>query len=104
MRRTSHNRLNQGWKTHGPQRVFLWPGQYIAFEFDTHGLDDSLRWRAVRRLKASQSQAEVARWLQVTCKWFPDHGINSKQVVLSPGRSIKVTPEHRHLHRIATWH
>ncbi|GFU67179.1 hypothetical protein TNCV_3676141 [Trichonephila clavipes] len=57
---------------------------------------DSLRRRAVGRLEACQSQAEVARW------WSPGYGIISKKVVLSPGRSVKVA-EHRHLNRIATW-
>ncbi|GFU78896.1 hypothetical protein TNCV_307371 [Trichonephila clavipes] len=32
-------------------------------------LDNSLRWRAVGRLEAGQSQAEETRWLQVAPKW-----------------------------------
>ncbi|GFW32487.1 hypothetical protein TNCV_676461 [Trichonephila clavipes] len=49
-----------------------------------NSLDHSLRWRAVGRLEAGQSQAEVARWLQVALKLSPGDGINSKQVALSP--------------------
>ncbi|GFS86451.1 hypothetical protein TNCV_513261 [Trichonephila clavipes] len=67
-------------------------------------LDDSLKLRAIRRLEAGQSQVEGARWLQVARKWSSINGINSKQVVLSSGRSTKVTTEHQHLHRIAIWH
>ncbi|GFU10128.1 hypothetical protein TNCV_3449221 [Trichonephila clavipes] len=44
-------------------------------------LDDSLRWRDVDRLEAGQSQAEVARWLQMAQKWTPGCGINSKQML-----------------------
>ncbi|GFU04325.1 hypothetical protein TNCV_864241 [Trichonephila clavipes] len=54
------------------------------------------------RLEAIQSQAEVARSLQVARKWFPGCRINSKQVILSPGRSAMVATEHQYLHRIAT--
>ncbi|GFV49346.1 hypothetical protein TNCV_3630321 [Trichonephila clavipes] len=66
--------------------------------------DDSLRWRAVHRLKADQSQVKVARWLQVPGKWSSGYGINLKQVVLSPGMSTKFISKHRHLHTITTWH
>ncbi|GFX07755.1 hypothetical protein TNCV_4160241 [Trichonephila clavipes] len=55
-------------------------------------------------LKAGLSQAEVPRWLQVVRKWFPVYGINSKQVIQSPGRSAKVDTEHQHLHRTTIWH
>ncbi|GFW18050.1 hypothetical protein TNCV_2281541 [Trichonephila clavipes] len=51
-----------------------------------------------------QSQAEVARWLQVTRKWSSGYETNSKQVILSTERSAKVATEPRHLHRIDTWH
>ncbi|GFX12795.1 hypothetical protein TNCV_3437691 [Trichonephila clavipes] len=61
---------------------------------------DSLRWRAIGRLKSGQSQVEEARWLQVARKWSPGYGISSKQVVLSAGRSTKVATEHRHLYSI----
>ncbi|GFW26182.1 hypothetical protein TNCV_3396781 [Trichonephila clavipes] len=65
--------------------------------------NDSWRLRATSNLAAGQSQVEMARWLQVAQKWSPGYEIYSKQVVLSPGRSVKVATEHRHLHRIATW-
>ncbi|GFV67981.1 hypothetical protein TNCV_1872631 [Trichonephila clavipes] len=67
-------------------------------------LDDSLRWIAGERLEAGTSQAEETRWLQMGQNWSPGYGINSKQVVLSPERSSKVTTEHRQRHSIATWH
>ncbi|GFS69171.1 hypothetical protein TNCV_4010211 [Trichonephila clavipes] len=51
-----------------------------------YGLDDSLRWRIVIRREAGQTLVEVARGLQVARKRSPSYGINSKQVVLSPGR------------------
>ncbi|GFS78223.1 hypothetical protein TNCV_3171901 [Trichonephila clavipes] len=38
------------------------------------------------------------------CKWSQSYGINSKQMVLSPGRSAEVATEHQHLLRITTWH
>ncbi|GFV21417.1 transposable element Tcb2 transposase [Trichonephila clavipes] len=64
----------------------------ISLKMTFHnGLDDSLRWKAAGRLEAGQSQAEVSRWLQVSRKWFPGYGINSKQVI-SPGTSAKVAP------------
>ncbi|GFV89135.1 hypothetical protein TNCV_4913341 [Trichonephila clavipes] len=44
---------------------------------------DSLRWKAVGRLVASRSRAEVARWLRVAQTWAFAYRINSKQVVLS---------------------
>ncbi|GFW63555.1 hypothetical protein TNCV_402211 [Trichonephila clavipes] len=65
--------------------------------------DDSLRWRDICRLEDDQSLAEETQPLQVARKWSPGRGINSKQVVLSPGRQAKVTTEHEHLHRIANW-
>ncbi|GFX28304.1 hypothetical protein TNCV_1125581 [Trichonephila clavipes] len=34
-------------------------------------------------------------------KWSPGYGINSKQVVFSPERSVKVESEQRHLQEIA---
>ncbi|GFX52040.1 hypothetical protein TNCV_4653691 [Trichonephila clavipes] len=58
------------------------------------GLDDSLRWKAVGRLEAPQSQAELTQGLQVAQMWTPGYGNNSKQVILSPERSVKVTTEH----------
>ncbi|GFV43150.1 uncharacterized protein TNCV_1573961 [Trichonephila clavipes] len=67
-----------------------------------NGLYDSLRWKAVDRLEANQSQADVARWLQVVQNMSRGHVVYSKQVVLSPGKSDKGTTEHRHLHRIST--
>ncbi|GFW39891.1 hypothetical protein TNCV_4358861 [Trichonephila clavipes] len=42
--------------------------------------------RMVTGLEADPCQAEVARSLQVARKWYPGCGINSKQVVLTPGR------------------
>ncbi|GFY35038.1 hypothetical protein TNCV_5044131 [Trichonephila clavipes] len=42
------------------------------------------------------------RWLDGYSKWSSGYGINSKQVVLTPGRSTKIATEHRQLHRIAT--
>ncbi|GFX60062.1 hypothetical protein TNCV_4557421 [Trichonephila clavipes] len=65
-------------------------------------LDHFLRWRAVVRLEASQSLADETRWLQMTQNWSPGFEINSKQVVLSPGRTAQVTTDHRHLYRIVT--
>ncbi|GFX28971.1 hypothetical protein TNCV_3030141 [Trichonephila clavipes] len=56
-------------------------------------LDDFLRWRDVDKLEAGQSQAEVARWLQVARKWSLGYGINSKQVVPSSRRSAKASTE-----------
>ncbi|GFV42768.1 hypothetical protein TNCV_841231 [Trichonephila clavipes] len=53
-------------------------------------LDDTLRWRAVGRVEAGQSNMEVARSLQVTRKGYLGCRINSKQVVLST-RPDKVT-------------
>ncbi|GFW98121.1 hypothetical protein TNCV_2491761 [Trichonephila clavipes] len=67
---------------------------------DSH--DDSLRRRAVGRLEAGQSQAEKIRWLQVARKWSLGYGINSKQGVLSIGRSAKITTEHLYPHRSVT--
>ncbi|GFS99594.1 hypothetical protein TNCV_167221 [Trichonephila clavipes] len=64
-------------------------GLFAARRTSHNRLGDSLGWRAVRRLEGGQSQAEVARWLQVTQKWSPGYGINSKQIVLSPRRSPK---------------
>ncbi|GFV06557.1 hypothetical protein TNCV_2948791 [Trichonephila clavipes] len=64
-------------------------------------LNDSLRYRGTTelesRLEAGQSQAEVTLSLQEARKWCC--GINSKQVVLSRGRSANVTTEHQNLHR-----
>ncbi|GFV32110.1 hypothetical protein TNCV_1673991 [Trichonephila clavipes] len=38
----------------------------FAVRMTSHNrLDDSLRWSAIGRLEAGQSQAEVARWVQV---------------------------------------
>ncbi|GFX99620.1 hypothetical protein TNCV_5026731 [Trichonephila clavipes] len=51
--------------------------------------DDSLKWRAVASKEAGQAHAEVARWLQVTRNASLGYRINSKKVVLSPGRSVK---------------
>ncbi|GFW83196.1 hypothetical protein TNCV_3237431 [Trichonephila clavipes] len=65
-------------------------------------LDDSLILN-ISRLEASQSQAVVNGWLQVARKWSPVYGINSKQVVLSPGSSVKFATESRHLHRTTSW-
>ncbi|GFU38308.1 hypothetical protein TNCV_2433031 [Trichonephila clavipes] len=74
----------------------------LCLKITSHNrLDDSLRWRAVGRLEAGQSQVEVDRSLQVGQNWSPGCGINSKQVVLSPGWSANVATEHKHLHRIA---
>ncbi|GFX12034.1 hypothetical protein TNCV_2998171 [Trichonephila clavipes] len=56
----------------------------LAVTMTSHNhLDDFLKWRAVFRLEASQSQAEVARSLQEAQKWSPSCRMNSKQVVLS---------------------
>ncbi|GFY12177.1 hypothetical protein TNCV_3097311 [Trichonephila clavipes] len=58
------------------------------FQQDKLGLtrqEDFFRWRAVCRLEAGPSQTEVARSLKVARKGYPGSGINSKQVVLSPG-------------------
>ncbi|GFU58953.1 hypothetical protein TNCV_4732321 [Trichonephila clavipes] len=59
---------------------------------------DSLRCRAIGRLEASQSEAEVAESLQVAQKWSPGHGINSKQVYVtrkvSQGRHRASTSAH----------
>ncbi|GFV80861.1 hypothetical protein TNCV_3517281 [Trichonephila clavipes] len=78
--------------------VFLkWPAR--SFGLEAPGLDNTLRWRADTRLEVGQSQAEVAFWLQLTRKWSSGRGIDSKQVVLSPGRSAKVVTEDRHLHK-----
>ncbi|GFU35721.1 hypothetical protein TNCV_1203951 [Trichonephila clavipes] len=65
-------------------------------------LDNFLRWRAVGRAQAGQSQVEMAESLQGARKFPPGGIINSKQEVLSPGRSSKVSTE-QHLHRIVTW-
>ncbi|GFY20821.1 hypothetical protein TNCV_1120551 [Trichonephila clavipes] len=59
----------------------------------------SLNRRWGGRLKG----AELSRNGYETRKWFPGCGINSKQVILSPGRSVKVATEYQHLHRIVTW-
>lgn len=62
-----------------------------------HRLDDSMRWRAVGRLEAGQSQAEVARWLQVAPKvvsrlWnqFPTSGTVTRKP--GQGRPRATTP------------
>ncbi|GFU71132.1 integrase catalytic domain-containing protein [Trichonephila clavipes] len=47
---------------------------------------DFLRWRAIGRLEVGPFQAEGARLLQVARMWSPGCEINSKPVVLSPGR------------------
>ncbi|GFV02346.1 hypothetical protein TNCV_855681 [Trichonephila clavipes] len=64
----------------------------------------SLRWKVVHRLESDQSEGKLARWLQVASKWSPGYGINSKQVILLLGRSTEVAIQHRHLHKVATWH
>ncbi|GFY23433.1 hypothetical protein TNCV_3941261 [Trichonephila clavipes] len=59
-----------------------------------------MRFRAIGRLEASQSQVEMARWVQVARKWYPGYyRINSKQAFTVPR---KVDTKHRHLHRIGT--
>ncbi|GFW55979.1 hypothetical protein TNCV_373851 [Trichonephila clavipes] len=63
------------------------------FHINCSVTNDSLRWRAIHRLGADQSKVEMTRWLQVTGKLFPCYGINSKQVVLSPGRSRQKSPQ-----------
>ncbi|GFV52109.1 hypothetical protein TNCV_1093261 [Trichonephila clavipes] len=60
-------------------------------------LDDSLRWRAVGRLEAGQSQAKEARWLQVVSRLW-------NQFQTSGTVTRKVDTEHWHLHMITTWH
>ncbi|GFU70128.1 hypothetical protein TNCV_5057221 [Trichonephila clavipes] len=69
----------------------------------TPSLNDSLSLRAVGRIEASQSQAKVARSLQVARKWSPGFR-TSKQVLLLLEILTKIAPEHRYLHRIANWH
>ncbi|GFX75289.1 hypothetical protein TNCV_3043111 [Trichonephila clavipes] len=53
-------------------------------------LNDSFSWRFVGRLEFGQSQAKRVRRLQGEPKVISRCEINSKQVVLSPERSIKV--------------
>ncbi|GFW03762.1 hypothetical protein TNCV_2538731 [Trichonephila clavipes] len=69
-----------------------------------NSLDDSLRWKTVDRLESDQFQVKVTSWLQVDQKWSPGCRINSKQVVVSAGRSAMVSAEHQYLHRISAWH
>ncbi|GFX28944.1 transposable element Tc1 transposase [Trichonephila clavipes] len=59
-------------------------GSYMTLIY-SRSQNDSLRWRDIDRLEAGKSQAEVARWLQVTLKRSLGYGINSKQVVPSSG-------------------
>ncbi|GFT30071.1 hypothetical protein TNCV_715341 [Trichonephila clavipes] len=42
-------------------------------------LGNFLKWSTVGRTEASQPQAEVPQWLQVTGKWSPGYGSNSKK-------------------------
>ncbi|GFT84584.1 hypothetical protein TNCV_714311 [Trichonephila clavipes] len=76
-----------------PEPIGYFPGQYhpclLAVRMTSHiRLDNSLKWRAVGRIEGGQS---------LGCE------INSKQVVLSPEKSVDVTTAHQHLHKIATW-
>ncbi|GFX90461.1 hypothetical protein TNCV_2073391 [Trichonephila clavipes] len=59
---------------------------------------DSLRRRTFDSLEAGQAQADGVRWLY---KWSSGYGINSKQVELSRGRSLKLTTQHRNMNRIS---
>ncbi|GFT81128.1 hypothetical protein TNCV_4282331 [Trichonephila clavipes] len=59
---------------------------------------------SVHRLGVGQFQAEVARWLLMALHWSPGYGINSKQVILSPGMLANIAKEHRHLNKIAILH
>ncbi|GFW34014.1 hypothetical protein TNCV_286981 [Trichonephila clavipes] len=66
-------------------------------------LDDFFRGRAVGRLEAGQSQVEVARSLQVARNWPPVlESIPNKWYSHQEGRP-KISTNHQHLHRIATW-
>ncbi|GFU77336.1 hypothetical protein TNCV_36151 [Trichonephila clavipes] len=59
--------------------------------------------RMVTGLEADPCQAEVARSLQVARKWYPGCGINSKQVVLTPGSDESKFPRLRNSRRVFIW-
>ncbi|GFU69433.1 hypothetical protein TNCV_5123591 [Trichonephila clavipes] len=60
------------------------PPTWAEVETATLGTED--------QLEVGESHVVVSRWLQMARKWSPGYGINSKQVVLSPGRR-KTAPQ-----------
>ena len=46
-------------------RLEIWYSEIVTMT-SRHHLTEELRWRAIGRLEAGQSQTEVARWLNVT--------------------------------------
>ncbi len=46
-------------------RLDIWHSQFVTMT-SRHHLTEGLRWRAIGRLEARQSQTEVTRWLNVS--------------------------------------